>query len=44
VLTAAEARQLLDSIAIMETDEQTGMPDPARPILIGLRDRALTAH
>ena len=43
VLNADEARQLLDSIPIMEIDEVTGQPDPARPILIGLRDRALVA-
>ncbi len=41
VLTAKEARDLLDSIAIYEIDEQTKQPDPTRPILIGLRDRAL---
>src|SRR3954464_3830493 len=41
VLKADEARQLLDSIAIMEIDAATKQPDPARPILIGLRDRAL---
>jgi integrase/recombinase XerD len=43
VLKADEARQLLDSIAIMEIDAATKQPDPARPILIGLRDRALIA-
>jgi integrase len=43
VLTAKEARDLLDSIAIYEIDEQTKQPDPTRPILIGLRDRALIA-
>jgi integrase/recombinase XerD len=43
VLTAKEARDLLDSIAIYEIDEQTKQPDRTRPILIGLRDRALIA-
>jgi integrase/recombinase XerD len=43
VLTAEEARQLLDSIAVYEIDEETKQPDPTRPILIGLRDRALIA-
>ena len=43
VLTAEEARNLLDSIAVYEIDEETKLPDPARPILIGLRDRALIA-
>jgi integrase/recombinase XerD len=41
VLTAQEARQLLNSIAVYEIDEETKQPDPDRPILIGLRDRAL---
>ena len=41
VLTADEARQLLDSIAVDEIDEATKLPDPDRPILIGMRDRAL---
>ena len=41
VLTAKEARDLLDSIAVYEIDEQTKRPDPERPILSGLRDRAL---
>jgi len=41
VLTAKEARDLLDSIAVYEIDETTKQPDPARPILIGMRDRAL---
>jgi len=43
VLTTKEARDLLDSIAIYEIDEETKQPDPARPILIGMRDRALIA-
>jgi integrase/recombinase XerD len=43
VLTAKEARDLLDSIAIYEIDEETKQPDPAKPILIGMRDRALIA-
>jgi len=41
VLTAKEARDLLDSIAVYEIDEETQQPDPDRPILIGMRDRAL---
>jgi integrase/recombinase XerD len=43
VLTAEEARHLLDSIAVYEINEETKLPDPDRPILIGLRDRALIA-
>jgi integrase/recombinase XerD len=42
-LTAKEACDLLDSIAIYGIDEQTKQPDPTPPILIGLRDRALIA-
>ena len=43
VLTADEARQLLDSIPLYKKDPETGEPDPSKPILIGLRDRALIA-
>jgi integrase len=43
VLTAKEARDLIDSIAVYEIDETTKQPDPTRPILIGMRDRALIA-
>jgi integrase len=42
-LFPSHAHQLLDSIAIMEIGAVTKQPDPARPILIGLRDRALIA-
>jgi integrase/recombinase XerD len=41
VLTAKEARDLLDSIAVYEINKETKQPDPDRPILIGMRDRAL---
>lgn len=41
VLTAEETRHLLDSIAVYEINEETKQPDPGKPILIGLRDRAL---
>jgi site-specific recombinase XerD len=41
VLTADEARQLLDSIPLCRKHPETGEPDPSKPILIGLRDRAL---
>ena len=41
VLTAREARDLLDSIAVYEIHEESEQPDPNRPILIGMRDRAL---
>jgi site-specific recombinase XerD len=40
VLSAEQARHLLDSIPIAERNEETGMETP---ILIGLRDRALIA-
>lgn len=43
VLRADEARHLLDSIAICRKNPETGEPDPTKPILIGLRDRALIA-
>ena len=43
VLTADETRTLLDSIPIYEEDPETGEPDPDRPIVIGLRDRAIIA-
>ena len=41
VLTAKEARDLINSIAVYEINEETKQPDPDRPILIGMRDRAL---
>lgn len=41
VLTADEARHLLDSIAVYEINPDTKQPDPSKPSLIGLRDRAL---
>ena len=41
VLRADEARQLFDSIPIYRKDPQTDVPDPGRPIVMGLRDRAL---
>ncbi len=41
VLTAIEARELLNRIDLYAIGDQTGQPDPARPLLIGLRDRAL---
>ena len=43
VLTADEARHLLDSIPIYKKDPKTNLPDPSKPILIGMRDRALIA-
>ena len=43
VLSEDEARDLLESIPVMEVDKGTGLPDPKRPDLIGLRDRALIA-
>ncbi len=43
VLRADEARQLLDSIPIYGQNPETHEPDPTKPILIGLRDRALIA-
>jgi site-specific recombinase XerD len=43
VLSEDEARDLLKSIPVMELDKRTGQPDPERPNIIGLRDRALIA-
>ena len=43
VLNEDEARQLLTWIPVMEVDKATGRPDPNRPNLIGLRDRAIIA-
>ena len=43
VLDQDEARQLLQSIPVLEIDKKTGRPDPNRPDLIGLRDRAIVA-
>jgi site-specific recombinase XerD len=43
VLSEDEARDLLESIPVMEIDKRTGLPDPERPNLVGLRDRALIA-
>ena len=41
VLTADEARELLDSIAIARNTARDGSPETDEPALIGLRDRAL---
>jgi integrase/recombinase XerD len=43
VLDQDEARQLLQSIPVLEIDKKTGRPDPNRPNIIGLRDRAIVA-
>ena len=43
VLDQDEARQLLQSIPVLEIDKKTGQPDPNRPNVIGLRDRAIIA-
>ena len=43
VLNEDEARQLLTRIPVMEVDKATGRPDPNRPNLIGIRDRAIIA-
>ena len=43
VLNEDEARQLLTRIPVLEVDKATGRPDPNRPHLIGLRDRAIIA-
>lgn len=43
VLSEDEARDLLAKIPVLEIDKATGEPDPSRPNLIGLRDRALIA-
>src|SRR5271163_542204 len=40
VLTADEARELLDSIALAR-NTRGGQPESTEPVLIGLRDRAL---
>jgi len=41
VLTAGEARELLDSIAIVRKRRRAGQADAEGPDLVGLRDRAL---
>jgi integrase/recombinase XerD len=41
VLTAAEARELPDSIAITRNTARDGCAETDEPALIGLRDRAL---
>jgi len=41
VLTADEARELLDSIAIARNTTRDGSAETDEPALIGLRDRAL---
>lgn len=41
VLTADEARELLDSIKIVRKTKQKDDPEPGEPALVGLRDRAL---
>jgi site-specific recombinase XerD len=41
VLTADEARELLDSIALTRNTGGNGQPESTEPALIGLRDRAL---
>jgi site-specific recombinase XerC len=43
VLTAEEARELLDSIAIVRNTGRKGEPERSEPLLVGLRDRALIA-
>ena len=43
VLTAEEARELLDSIAITRNTAREDGPETEEPALIGLRDRALIA-
>jgi site-specific recombinase XerD len=43
VLTAEEARELLDSIAIARNTARKGQPERLEPLLVGLRDRALIA-
>ena len=43
VLTAEEARELLDSIAIVRNTGHKGEPERSEPLLVGLRDRALIA-
>jgi site-specific recombinase XerD len=41
VLTADEARELLDSITLTRNTGGNGQPESPEPVLIGLRDRAL---
>jgi site-specific recombinase XerD len=43
VLTADEARDLLDSIPIVRNTGRRGQPESLEPALVGLRDRALIA-
>lgn len=43
VLTAEEARELLDSIAIVRNTGRDGQSESTQPALLGLRDRALIA-
>ena len=43
VLTAEEARELLDSIPIQRNTAADGEPEKLEPALVGLRDRALIA-
>jgi integrase len=43
VLTAEEARDLLDKIPIVKNTAPKGQPEIWEPVLIGLRDRALIA-
>jgi integrase/recombinase XerD len=43
VLTAEEARELLDSIAVTRNTGRKGEPERSEPLLVGLRDRALIA-
>jgi integrase/recombinase XerD len=43
VLTAEEARELLDSIAIVKNTARKGQPERLEPVLVGLRNRALIA-
>jgi len=43
VLTAEEARELLDSIPVVRNTARDGEPERMEPALVGLRDRALIA-
>jgi integrase/recombinase XerD len=43
VLTAEEARELLDSIPIVRNTARKGQPESLEPVVVGLRDRALIA-
>jgi len=43
VLTAEEARELLDSIHISRNTARKGQPERLEPLLVGLRDRAVIA-